>query len=121
MKHRRLRNETAFWLLIILIVSSIMSLTYVTAARASESTLVMSDNTVIKTIHKYDGNLSQNTSILVSDNELYPVIQESSYNHVQPTISNPIAQHDCFDRIKLLRNKASRYQAIDQCIQGVAA
>jgi hypothetical protein len=82
---------------------------------AGESTLVMSDNTVIKTIHKYDGNLSQNTNLLVSDNELYPVIPTTTRNLVEPSISNPIADHDCFDRIQNIHGIADRYAAIDKC------
>jgi len=98
-----MRRELSFWLLVILLATSLISLGYVTAANAGESTIILSDNTRITT------------------REIYPVIPTTTHNLVEPVISNPIAQHDCFDRIKLLRNKASRYQAIDQCIQGVAA
>jgi hypothetical protein len=64
---------------------------------AGESTLVMSDNTRITT------------------REIYQVIPTTTRNPVAPVISNPIADHDCFDRIQNIHGIADRYAAIDKC------
>jgi hypothetical protein len=88
-------------LAIYLLVACVWLLGFLTAkCFASETVIVKSDNTVIRTVHHY-GN------------------EQTSVESVE--LKNPIAEYDCFDRIKLLRNKASRYQAIDKCLQGVPA
>jgi len=92
-------------LAIYLLVACIWLFGFLTAkCFASETVIVLSDNTVIRTVHHY-GN--EQTS------------KQASVESVE--LKNPIAEYDCFDRIKLLRNKASRYQAIDKCLTGVAA
>lgn len=69
-------------------------------AYSSESTIVLMDNTTIKTVHKYDGQTKQGNLDDVA------------------VIKDPTAEATCFDRIKLYRNRADRYAQLESCLTG---
>jgi len=66
---------------------------------AGESTIVLQDNTRI------------------TKREVYTSPRMGQFEVETVEIKNPIAQHDCFDRIKNIRGVADRYTAIDNCLE----
>lgn len=92
-----MRKELAFWLLICLFVSAVLGLASV--AGASESTIVLMDNTTIKTVHHYERSTS---------------LQSANWDDV--AIINPTAEALCFDKVANFKNRADRYQQIDRCL-----
>lgn len=94
-----MRKELSFWLLILVFVSAVLGLCSV--VHAAESTIVLMDNTTIKTVHRYDGQTKQ-----------------GNWDDVA-VIKDPTAEAACFDRIKLYRNRADRYAQLESCLTGV--
>lgn len=75
----------------------ILLLLLCTTANAGESTIVLSDNTTIKTVHVYNKVEAHN-----------PVVE----------LKNPREEYTCFDEAKKLTDRASRFAAIDRCVHG---
>lgn len=95
-------RKLAIWLLLIFVwLSGFMT----SKVFASESTIVLMDNTTIKTVHHYERSTD--------------TLQMGNWDDV--AILNPTAEAECFDRIKLFKGRADRYQQLESCLTGVSA
>lgn len=98
-----MRKEMSFWLLVILLMSCLMSLGYVTAANASEMTLVRSDGSVIKT-----------TDTPREVPQFDRVVE----------IKDPTAYYTCMDEAARHHIRYRRYELMERCnniVMGAAA
>ena len=84
-----------FWFVSILLVSA--------TAIASESAIVLSDNTTIKTVHHY-GNAQTE-------------LETSNWNDVAQIQSSSFGDAECFDKARKLSTRQSRMKAIDECLE----
>ena len=76
---------------------AILSILMSSTAIAGESTIVLQDNTRI------------------TKREVYTPHRMGQFEVETVEIKNPIADHDCFERIQNIHGIADRYAAIDKC------
>lgn len=80
----------------------ILLLLLCTTANASESTIVLSDNTTIKTVHHYGK----------------PQFEVETEEAVEPEVKDPMGDASCFDNAKKQANRRDRYTLINRCLEG---
>lgn len=80
----------------------ILLLLLCTTANAGESTIVLSDNTTIKTVHHYGK----------------PQFEVETEEAVEPEVKDPMGDASCFDNAKKQANRRDRYTLINRCLEG---
>lgn len=80
----------------------ILLLLLCTTANASESTIVLSDNTTIKTVHHYGK----------------PQFEVETEEAVEPEVKDPMGDATCFENAIHRKNRRDRYTLINRCLEG---